>query len=1352
MKSLSDNILTAGFDISGTHLIEASAGTGKTYSLQTIFLRLIVAEGVPIQKILVVTFTDAATKELRERLRAILEKCRHANNIPDNDPDKKRINGILQLKLNGVPEEYKDINEHDIRKRRIELALLDFDQAAIHTIHGFCQRGLQEFAFESGYNFDTEIVNSDVRLQQICNDWWRQKKYLTPNTLSEYILQKNLLNPGELLALIKTIIKRPLATILPEYTDNTITEIENKLKDIILNIIAYIKENKEDIIISINTEEAGNFISADAIEIIQNYLNRLTSNTPVELQHACAYLDELTEHLSPHSKINNYHIPPEVQECIEACTKCHNLIMNPDNGFIIKKGICTMNDNIREEWNEASKNAAQTINKHYKKLCRILDDDINFYKKNNLSNPEKRNKYFALIQGQQPPEAALKTAYKTVAALDRKKTLKWNTPKTIKTLNAEIAEMQEPENTLYYALLAKDTSIIINKYNLEKYDAHEITYDDMIQQLHTALTGKQNDALCSAMREKYQAALIDEFQDTDPVQYEIFKIIFIDGNLPVFLVGDPKQAIYSFRGGDVFTYSLAANLIANDNKYSLDTNYRSQTPLINAVNTIFANRPPADNAVRDSESIFGPKISYHEKLKCHDLEMRFIDNGTIDKQPFKIWKYTKTEGEKSSESYQSSDAMLIYSDVANEIVRLLNNNNTGFVPYNQKTETYSDEIKPVKPSDIVVLVRRHAEAAFIYRQLQKRNVPVVRQSGDNVFDSSEALELLYLLRAMANPENITEIKTALASRLLPVTNSEIIALTEGDSISYIAEHTLGINSLPESLSQWIAFFKETNRTWQEKDFATAFAVLTEKTGLNINITGQTSGERRYAAVKQLHDLIQQTISERHLGPEGVVKWFIKQLSSEAREENDAFETQLESDNNAVHIMTIFKSKGLEFPIVFIPTMWTGILSGTTEPCLIYHDTETAKTILQINKADSTAKETAKEEKHEEDIRNFYVAATRASYRTYVITKESGQKESTINHCLPGDLLDEWHKDSTTGIDVTLHTFCSRKQENFIQKNKTIDNALTARKPSIGKIHKHASFSSIAPHGHISEISDIRDFDAGDIIKEDSAEQDKNELDIFSFPAGAQTGECWHRIFEILNFTADDETIRNTVNEQLAIFRLDSGNEKIATIKQNIVFNMVKNVLYAELKTEGKHTFKLADISEKQKLAEMAFDFALNPGKNDTNVIRDVLQKHWTNANGDNKQFLERIAHWETIIPDGFMTGFIDLLFKHNEKYYILDWKSNRLNGEPTGFNHSGLVAEIATHAYFLQYLIYTVAVHNYLRQCLGNSYNYNKHFGGVLYIFLRGVNPENRNGIYYTKPAAPLIEDLSTTLTNQIEL
>jgi exodeoxyribonuclease V beta subunit len=293
-----------------------------------------------------------------------------------------------------------------------------------------------------------------------------------------------------------------------------------------------------------------------------------------------------------------------------------------------------------------------------------------------------------------------------------------------------------------------------------------------------------------------------------------------------------------------------------------------------------------------------------------------------------------------------------------------------------------------------------------------------------------------------------------------------------------------------------------------------------------------------------------------------------------------------------------------------------------------------------------------------------------------------------------------------------------------------------------------------------DIDDAKDVDANTAENKnsigDADPETQSGLNIFSFPAGAHTGTCWHNIFELLDFQASDDETKEVVNTQLSLARLDIGDDDIAEKKRELTFRMIKNVLEAKLQVEDEFV-KLADVNENEKLAEMNFDFSLDThsGSDDRNAIFKVLNEEWKDApeGSDEKAFLDRLQNWETKIPSGFMTGSVDLLFKQNGKYYILDWKSNSLNRDPKGFDRPGLVSEMASHSYFLQYLIYTVAVHRYLRQCLGDAYDYDRDFGGALYIFLRGVDQrkhkETQNGVFYKKPKKELIEKLGYALTGE---
>jgi len=314
-----------------------------------------------------------------------------------------------------------------------------------------------------------------------------------------------------------------------------------------------------------------------------------------------------------------------------------------------------------------------------------------------------------------------------------------------------------------------------------------------------------------------------------------------------------------------------------------------------------------------------------------------------------------------------------------------------------------------------------------------------------------------------------------------------------------------------------------------------------------------------------------------------------------------------------------------------------------------------------------------------------------------------------------------------------------------------------KEPAVNKKYGHTSFSSLAPRDleTVPDMDSTKDHDESDGAGKDSgadpATGGKAELSILTFPAGARTGTCWHRIFEELDFKTDDKQVREVVNEHLATFRLDKGSAEISGRKRELVAAMVRSTLELPLPiVPGKSaagTFALQDIDSAKRRAELEFHFSLPDREQSTTAILELLKKHWETASDDGKrQFLQILEkNWDREIPRGFMTGSIDLFFEHNGGYYIVDWKSNRRTGILDDFDAKGLRDEMTKHAYYLQYLFYTVAVHNYLRGCK-KGYDYKKHFGGVFYIFLRGTQNTDTHGIYSDRPGYELIADLSAIL------
>ncbi len=1255
MKPLNDIILDADFSMDGSNLVEASAGTGKTYCIQTLFLRLVIEHGYEVRNILVVTFTDAATKELRDRLRTILQKFQQYcdGNLSDKDGDYDRVSKVFELDLTG------DMTRQDIveeRAYRARCALLDFDESSISTIHGFCSKVLSRYAFECGHDFDAELMgNTDTIVSDLCEDWWRENRYnagdLERNSIQELKLN-NIKNA------VKQYIKKPDSILLPELE-------------------------------GFNSEVSA---MLDKVSDAARWWNEFGSEVKNEL-------------LASH-----------------------------DKGFL--------NENYVVNYPRQLDLACVDTEKNETELLRLFA----LYKRSRITNKSIE------IDGLTPT--------------GKKKKKNWSPGSRTKEFLDYTNGFAESCELLAKAKLRDAMLSLKDLYHSRREEMHVMSYDDLLLNLRNALRADADTgSLVNALREEYQVALIDEFQDTDPVQYEIFKSIFIAGERPVFLVGDPKQAIYKFRNGDIFTYYAAQNEIAAEQHYTLSCNYRSEQNLINGLNTIFG----------DSEehiSFLNKNISYTGDLtaKGKDHSAALLLDGVEDNNPFHVWYY-RNIGDLAVGGGESPFRHQIYMDVAEEIVSLLQN----------------DKItiggRRLRPSDFAVLVLMHREATAINAELSVRNIPAVRQSIGNVFDSVEASDIYLFLNAMSNPGNLSTVFSLLATNLSSYTKDEIYRLKNGESINCENKHgtDLGLHAAEDV----VKYFVDGHERWVKGSFIEAFSYICEKLGVKGSLMSYDNGERRLTNLLQLEELIHDAILQKNMGMQMTLNWFLSQLDEETREDNDAQLMRLESDSDAVQIMTVFKSKGLEFPVVFAPTLWRNKKlhnSAATE----YHGkideadghNTVPKLILDMDK-NKEGKAIAVREQEEEDVRLLYVASTRGVHRTYLVWGDMEKKHynSAIKHVLSdGDLdLDNCVENAAKeygdadftikkdGVKIIVRNAGTEQATNIYTATENIidiESLETADKNydtelDIDKSYGHTSFSGIAPeHADMSATESVEQniVDAEYTAYENEViDGDKESINIFNFVAGAKTGTCWHSIFETLDFMADDYEIRLAVDEALDIFRLSKGRrEESIQRKRDVVFEMVKGVLNIDLPCNCK----LSDIAVSHKLAEMEFNFSLplwddsvkgkeHSGRR-TVEITNVLNKHWSN-DPTKEEFLERIKHWDKQIPQGFITGFIDLLFEHDGKYYIIDWKSNRCGGTPAGFSADGLRSEMAGSTYFLQYLIYTVALHNYLNGSIAD-YDYDTHFGGAIYVFLRGYNVVPDNGIYFDRPPKELIEDLSIVL------
>ncbi|MDI6775515.1 MAG: UvrD-helicase domain-containing protein, partial [Verrucomicrobiota bacterium] len=666
MKPLYPDVHASGFPLPGWHLVEAGAGTGKTHAIQTLYLRLIVESGLQVKQIVVVTFTEAATRELRDRLRAILHKTQlFMQSVLDRaDPDADRIGAILRLEPCRPWAARSGHADHE-RAARVRRALLDFDEAAISTIHGFCNGILKEFAFECGQSFEVEVAgDQDALVRDACVDWWRRNMH-DPTPLLGLLLERGEIRLGLLLECARKVVAKCLGANnlrpAPVSYDEAVRDLAERMPALRAALDALLRHEC--------LAEPQRFEPSKGAERFLSALRKLRAALAAE---------------------------PQPRELAEAALAALDAIVG-EKGKIGWK--------TREPWS--------------------LPDDS------------------------------------AVAGFEASVSAKRNF--TLSDLSPALIGELEAARDLLVGLIGHAALEIRARHEADKRDRGFITFDDMLISARQALSHPEaGPRLAAELRAVYRAALIDEFQDTDPIQHEIFRTLFPEEEFPVFLVGDPKQAIYAFRSGDIYTYYAAAARIPGERQFTLDTNYRSERALVDGVNLVFADRP-------DSGTFLNSAIRYAGALCARGKPPAdsLLLNGSPDPAPFKIWFYDKPVHSRPP-GEDSPEALRLYADLAEEVARLLHD------------DTVRLGGRRLKPSDFAVLVTTHREAALIKRELQSaRNVPAVVQSAGSVFDSLEAEDLLLLLTAMAEPGNSLAVRSALATELFHYNREEPRVLAAG---------------------------------------------------------------------------------------------------------------------------------------------------------------------------------------------------------------------------------------------------------------------------------------------------------------------------------------------------------------------------------------------------------------------------------------------------------------------------------------------------------------------------------------------------------------------------------------------
>lgn len=1172
-----------GLKLDGIKLIEASAGTGKTYTIANLYLRYIL-DGRLSSEILVVTFTKAATEELRGRIRLRLYEALNLLQSPKDSKDQFLTKLLIQFQ--SLDSELK--NELILR---LQLALRSMDEAAISTIHSFCQRALREHALAGNYYFDSEVLVDDDELwQSSARDWWRKQTYqLEASELS--LLLDSVQNFSTFNDWLNEIRKKPAVQFIPTAV-STLEKCFIEYRNLDKNLL--------------DLAEQWRLESADLRDVLRH--SKVLSRAK-KLPYHADNLDDL------------------FQDC--------------DAYFIEGKAF-------------------------------PLPHNFKFLANSVLHENSVKSK-----RGQ---DAELDRSFFAAAG----------------EINQTISQLQSQIKT---SALLEALDTISKQVNRVKVENRLLTYQDQLELLLQALNSNSGDELALVLRNQFPVAMIDEFQDTDSIQYEIFKLLYYQQpNVSLTLIGDPKQAIYSFRGGDIFTYMKAKNL-KNIQQYSLQTNWRSQSDLVDAVNWFFS--------YREQSFIFSDSIDFTAVEASPQNASSTLTIDDVIEPAMSLWHIPLQTDNKPLNKAEASQSL--NQATASEIERLLKGG------CEERTKING---QPLRSGDIAILVRTAYQGEGLRQVLESRGINSVTIGRDKVFESEEATGLYYLLEAVAHPDDRQLVRRALASSLLYLNVSEISDLT-------------GQNS---SWQDWSSQFQNLHHLWLVRGFIPMFQQLLQIFNLGQKLSKREQAERRLTNLLHLAELLQQQ-SSRSAGIDDLLNWFLRQMNESNSEEA---ELRLENDQALVKIVTIHKSKGLEYPVVFIPYLWScNSLAGLKNSILHFHDAS-FNSVCDLGSEDFTRHcLLADKERLAEDVRLLYVALTRARSKVYLAWGVAGSKgrsgnssQTALAYLLhskqsandldneaangisnPDTLFEELQSlVKTAGSSIELTTLPGIDEEIILSPDKSLATPLQAR-------DFHATKSSA---WRINSFSNL----TRDVHQQPHTGSKAKTTDvILNFPAGSHVGLLLHTIFEHLDFDSSIDTQCESLIRRFAPrFGLDNG------ACQSVLSDWVKQVLQTELVQPG---LSLSVLSNQQRLNEIAFDFALD--------YADISQLNKLLFEISGPQLEDLDAHNFR----GLITGVIDLVFEYRGKYYLADYKSNLLGTRLEDYTPDHLRQAMFDRRYDLQLLIYSIALHRYLRSRVPD-YDYETHFGGAYYLFIRAMRPDSgtKYGVHFERPASTEIEAL----------
>lgn len=963
--------------------------------------------------------------------------------------------------------------------------------------------------------------------------------------------------------------------------------------------------------------------------------------------------------------------------------------------------------------------------------------------------------------------------------------------------NADWVDLQE-QNTLSPAFLQYSASKVLDLHLRRRLERGQLGYDDLLTMVGDALkkpvSGSQ---LINRLRRDYRFALVDEFQDTDPIQYEIFNALFPvqeqgDGRqgdpsrLPsqttrsLFLIGDPKQAIYQFRGADVYTYLKAKRSVPESARYSLASNFRSREELIRAANRLFIDNPFGMADMTYVESRAGKRE--------HPSEWKFAPKVPLSFHCFTgpgLAPITKTLAQRAQ-----------MKELVRQVSELLT---VGRSP---------DSPRPLKGSDIAILVNRNQSAIEVQNALLDAGVSSVSLSRESIYGSMEALKLLYWMEAVLRPGSKHHLGKAVLSGFLGWDLNRLHALLTGEgehssvlasqeSIDPAQKQAAAATRPGDSLADHFALARER---WNKEGFAAMmFEVLYVWHGM-ARLAENQRGERMISNVLQLVEECHAVERERAFSPSELLKW-LRDRIRQADDRNEEEENRLETDEDLVRIMTVHKSKGLEFPIVFLPDLWSASAISDTGQTVEYHEEQGDgyRLRLGLHEKDHVERRATLDQSHEEarleDVRKAYVGITRASVECRIFWAPIGRSGSPsgLNRILEtiADPQVGPKEGTKPSIDAQLRAFDVLKEDasewlaiHWVEcdengetkpsapqaptstiEAKTSTSAALVMRPYEGPSTTPAQKGIFSFSALFNSSTDVQHTDPEsskmkqDILEgleehfggvnEEQREETALETDyLHLFPPGNSTGSLLHEFLEDDRFAfavplaeREDPIWRDQQTAWIGQLLSQKGYKPVLAPFVLEMMDRVRGCSIPDL--------DLSMVMTKDQIREM--EFHLPVGRVESTRILSIIRE--ASDAVPRPPVLQPMS--QNTHPTGsphprsdsapyirnYLKGFIDLIVRQGDKYFILDYKSNALNTHPDPYSQQALADSVYEHFYDVQYHFYLVALVRHLSSTLPN-FNYETHIGGVAYLFLRGLQTGTSNGVWYARPSKQTIDTL----------